>query len=54
MKKNVTLLKTWSGKGFPKKFWEYNLNPITGYSESNREECVKKELGKYYQKVEYL
>ena len=46
----MTQLKTLQGKKFPRDFWNYNVNPITGFSESRNEDTV--ELTKRYYKQE--
>ena len=46
--KEVKTLKTWTGKGFPRDFWNYSINPITGFSTRERQDMTEKDEAKYY------
>jgi len=46
------VLKTWSGKGFPRDFWNYNVNAITGFSTTEASIDDKAESKKYYKETQ--
>tara|TARA_R110002012_G_scaffold308675_3_gene515063 strand:+ start:398 stop:565 length:168 start_codon:yes stop_codon:yes gene_type:complete len=41
-------LKIWNGKEFPRDFWNYYVNPITGFSTTEKGIEEPKEIYKYY------
>ena len=44
-------LKSHKGKEFPRDFWNYYTNPITGFSTSEKVDIEKEEL-KYYKQTQ--
>ncbi len=45
-------LKIWTGKKFPRDFWNYHVNPVTGFSTSVSGNKDDKEVRKYYKETQ--
>jgi len=45
-------LKFWTSKGFPRDFWNYHVNVITGFSTAEAGIDDKAEVRKYYKETQ--
>ena len=45
-------LKIWTGKDFPRDFWNYKVNPITGFSTTESGDLEEIEVKKYYKQTQ--